>query len=80
MATRDPIDFTPDGLLAVIEQLDSAAGDLRMVMQAMKDRDLKSLPIVNAKEMRKGLKKIDAFARAAVDAMTDHRTGIEFER
>ena len=43
-------------------------------MQAgMIDRKISQLEIVNAKEMRKGLEKVDAFTRAAVQAYHDYR-------
>lgn len=75
MATRHPQPFNADGILSVIERLESAVSDLRVVQDGMIERKIDILEVVNAKEMEKGLAKIDAFARAAVQAYHQHRVG-----
>lgn len=76
MAANEPIDYTTDGIQAVMEQLKENYEELEVVIEQMKARSLDVLSILYAKEMRRGLKKVDAFSRAASSAMTDYRIDV----
>lgn len=70
-------EFTPDGILAVIEDLERAVIQLRAVREAMIDHDIESKELPKATQALKGIKSIGSFVRAAQDELTDHRLGIK---
>lgn len=69
--------YSPDMLDAVVARLETAAGRLASIRELMNDRQVEELKIANHKEMVKGLRKVDAFVKAAEEAMHDFRLGIE---
>lgn len=73
MAARNPLPFTPDALLAITERLALTSADLKVVIDGMKERKIEKIDVVNAIEMKKGLDKLDGFARAAIQAYHEHR-------
>ena len=67
--------YTPDMFEAVVSRLETAASRLGAIRDLMDQREISELQITNHKEMVKGLWKVDAFVKAAEEAMNDHRLG-----
>jgi len=73
MPKKEEHPYTSDMLQAVIDQLERACGTLRAVRELKDQLGIEILPITNHKEMVRGLKKVQAFARAAEDAIDTAR-------
>jgi len=69
MPKKEEHPYTSEMLSAVISQLERAAGSLTAVREMKDQLDIQILPITNHKELVRGLKKVQAFARAAEDAI-----------
>ncbi len=76
MPRKEHHPYSTDMLDAVVDRLEAASGRLRSIRELMGDREIAELKIANHKEMVKGLRKIDAFVKAAEEAMHDYRLGI----
>jgi len=74
MAANEPHPYTTDRLDAVIDDLTTAAGTLRVVKEKMAERGYSELMIPYHKGLKDfGLPKVKAFVRAAEDALLNHR-------
>lgn len=73
MPVREPTPFHADALLSITERLESSIADLKVVHDGMKDRSIDQLGIVNAKDLERGLSRLESFTRAAVQAYHKHR-------
>ena len=75
MPIKEHHPYTPDMLEAVVSRLETASNRLSAIRDLMSPRKIKQLQITNHKEMVKGLKKVDAFVKAAEEAINDFRLG-----
>jgi len=73
MPRKEEHPYTTEMLDGVIAQLERAASALTAVRELKEQKEIGTLPIVNHRELIRGLKKIQAFSRAAEDAMDDAR-------
>jgi hypothetical protein len=73
MPIKEHHPYSPDMLDAVVSRLETAANRLGAIRDLMNQREISELQITNHKEMVKGLKKVDAFVKAAEEAMNDYR-------
>lgn len=70
------VNFSPDGLLAVIEDLERATAELRAVHDVMVKLDIEAKEIPKATQALKGIRAIGTFVKSAQDEMTSHRLGL----
>lgn len=75
MAAKQPMPFSPDGLLSVVERLENSLTDLKVVRDGMTERSIEELQILYAKGMLKGLDQVEAFTLAAKQAYHERRLG-----
>lgn len=66
-------DFTAEQILAIVEALGRAQAVLQSVHTEMMEKDVESLRLPSAKEIKRSIKGAQRFASGAVVAMTERR-------
>jgi hypothetical protein len=79
MPRKEYYPYSEDMLDAVISRLETAGARLAAIRDLMLNRQIAEMKIANHKEMVKGLRKVDAFVKAAEEAMHAYRLGQEQE-